>query len=106
MKTNAIPAIIMLTAGLIDCILSFYERVSLFKFTKRLLIVLVIFYVLGCVVKIVIDCNFKEEEEVAEAEPEEVPEGDETFTEEEVKEPEVPDGNEEENTDFDNADTE
>lgn len=60
MKTNGVPAVIMLTAGLVDCILSIYCRLSLWRFTWQLLLVLVIFYVLGCIVKIIIDCNFKE----------------------------------------------
>ena len=38
MKTNSVPAVIMLTAGLIDCIVSIYQRLSLFDFTKQLLI--------------------------------------------------------------------
>lgn len=60
MKTNGVPAVIMLTAGLVDCVLSIYCRLSLWRFTWQLLLVLVIFYVLGCIVKIIIDCNFKE----------------------------------------------
>lgn len=60
MKTNALPAVIMLTAGLIDCVLSIYCRLSLWRFTWQLLLVLVIFYILGCVVKIILDCNFKD----------------------------------------------
>lgn len=58
MKRNYIPAIIMLSAGLIDCIFSLYYKLDLMAFTKRLLLVLVIFYILGVVVKLIVDINF------------------------------------------------
>lgn len=64
MKTNSVPAVVMLLAGLIDCVVSIYQRLSLLDFTKRLLLVLVIFYVLGCIVKIILDMNFKQMEDV------------------------------------------
>lgn len=80
MKTNSIPAVVMLLAGLIDCVVSIYQRLSLFNFTKRLLLVLVIFYILGCVVKIVIDMNFKQMDDL----PQE--EGEESATEETAEE--------------------
>lgn len=70
MKTNSVPAVIMLTAGLIDCIVSIYQRLSLFDFTKQLLIVLVIFYLLGCVVKLLLDINFPQMDNEAEIEEE------------------------------------
>lgn len=100
----------MLTAGLIDCILSLYERVSMFVFTKRLLIVLVIFYILGCIVKIVLDCNFKEmeeTEETGESEEKELEDAlaDEDTLAEEVQEPETSDEEDSDNMDPDRADT-
>lgn len=58
MKTNSVPAVVMLLAGFIDCALSIYQRLSLFDFTWRLLLVLVVFYILGCAVKLVLDINF------------------------------------------------
>jgi flagellar biosynthesis/type III secretory pathway M-ring protein FliF/YscJ len=73
-KTKSLPAIIMLVAGLIDCIFSIYYHLSLWEFTRQLLLVLVIFYLIGCVVAIVIDINFKVmEEEDAEQDEEEEP---------------------------------
>lgn len=63
MKTKEIPAFIMLTAGLINCVISIYHRVSLFEFTKRLLIVLVVFYLFGLMVKLILDINFPPVEE-------------------------------------------
>jgi hypothetical protein len=67
-KTKSLPAIIMLAAGLIDCIFSIYYHLSLWEFTRQLLLVLIIFYLIGCVVAIVIDINFKamEDDEGAE----------------------------------------
>ncbi len=59
MKTKYIPALVMLLAGLIDCLYTMFSGLSLLDFTKRLLIVLVVFYIIGVVIKIVIDMNFK-----------------------------------------------
>lgn len=66
MKTKAVPAMIMLTAGLIDCIFSIYCHLPLLRFTWQLLVVLLIFYVLGCVVQLVLDKNFAEMEQTDE----------------------------------------
>jgi phosphotransferase system glucose/maltose/N-acetylglucosamine-specific IIC component len=73
MKTNAVPAVIMLTAGFIDCILAIYYHLSLGVFTRQLFLVLVIFYIIGCVVKVILDRNFPimEEETSEEEAPEE-----------------------------------
>ena len=60
MKTNGVPAIIMLAAGFIDCVIAILTHMSLWNFTRQLLLVLVLFYVIGCVVKMIIDRNFKE----------------------------------------------
>lgn len=70
MKTKTIPAIIMLTAGLIACIAGIIGHMDIVEFTKMLFIVLIIFYGLGSIVKIIIDSNFKEmqEEEATEGE--------------------------------------
>ena len=37
MKTNYVPAIIMLLAGLVDSVISIYYKLDLYSFTKRLL---------------------------------------------------------------------
>ena len=63
MKTNGVPAIIMLAAGFIDCVIAILTHMSLWNFTRQLLLVLVLFYVIGCVVKMIIDRNFKDMEE-------------------------------------------
>ena len=48
MKTNGVPAIIMLAAGFIDCVIAILTHMSLWNFTRQLLLVLVLFYVIGC----------------------------------------------------------
>lgn len=80
MKANYIPAVVMLSAGLIDCILGFLQGSSPLDFTVELLIVLIIFYVIGTVIKWFYLANFKEEEESEES------------TEEEASEAEVTEG--------------
>ena len=47
MKTKPIPAIVMLTAGFITCIVAIFQKMELLAFTKTLLLVLIIFYLLG-----------------------------------------------------------
>lgn len=63
MKTNGVPAIIMLAAGFIDCVIAILTHMSLWNFTRQLLLVLVLFYVIGCMVKMIIDRNFKDMED-------------------------------------------
>jgi flagellar biosynthesis/type III secretory pathway M-ring protein FliF/YscJ len=63
MKTKGIPAVVMLLAGLVTCIIGIVQHMETMVFTKTLLAVLVIFYVLGCIVKLVLDKNFKEMDE-------------------------------------------
>lgn len=58
MQRKEIPAIIMLSAGLIDCVVSIYNHYSLLQFTEQLLIVLILFYLLGLFVKLMIDIYF------------------------------------------------
>ena len=60
MKTKYIPALVMLLAGVVNCLYTMLSGMSLLDFTKRLLIVLIIFYIIGVVVKIVIDMNCKD----------------------------------------------
>ena len=69
MKTKSIPAIITLIAGFITCIISFVNQLSMGQFIKILLLVIVGFYILGCIIKFVFDRNFPlEENEVQEQE--------------------------------------
>lgn len=99
MKTNGIPAIIMLTAGFVDCVIAIYTHASLWNFTRQLLLVLIIFYVIGCVAKVILDRNFKdmgqEEDKTAQQDTEDTePEG----TEEQEKTEGEPQENAEDET--------
>lgn len=68
MKTKYIPAIIMLAAGLIRAIAGVFYRQDIKDFLWSILIVMVIFYIIGSVVKVVLDKSMviAEEEESAE----------------------------------------
>ncbi len=92
MKTKQVPVIIMLVAGLVTCILGFTMHMESAKFVQTLVIVLVSFYILGCIAKLVLDKNFKEEpeeeatEEAGEESDSEETEGSEEITEESIEE--------------------
>jgi hypothetical protein len=66
MKTKPIPAIITLIAGLITCLVAFYAQINQADFVRILFFVLVGFYILGVIIKVVLDKNLKEEETSAE----------------------------------------
>ena len=59
MNTKPIPAIIMLTAGLVTCIVGIVQHFSFGTYVKTLFLVLIGFYLLGCIVKLVIDKGFR-----------------------------------------------
>lgn len=63
MKTKQIPAIIMLIAGLVTSIAAVINHMETVQFLKILVVVLVAFYIIGCVGKVILDRNFKEEVE-------------------------------------------
>lgn len=104
MKTKPIPAIIMLSAGFITCIIAIYTHMELMAFTKSLLLVLVIFYILGVVVKMILDKNFaqmnEEPEEATDTEekPEETEE--ESSEEESSEEESAPEEEQKENVEI------
>lgn len=62
MKTKAIPAIIMLLGGASACVLGIINHYELMDYIVTLLIVLVVFFVMGCIVKMILDKNFQAEE--------------------------------------------
>ena len=55
MNTKPIPAIIMLTAGFVTCVVGIVQHFSFGTYVKTLFLVLIGFYLLGCVVKLVLD---------------------------------------------------
>ena len=88
MKTRYIPAMVTLSAGLIASIAGLWAGMETLSFMKMLLLVLFLFYILGSVVKFLLDINFKEPEETEaeEGETEAAEEG--TEGEEALGEPE------------------
>ena len=89
MKTKDVPAIVMLLAGLVYCLFGILYNIPLTEFLVQLLVILLIFWVFGGILKMVLDhfmgeIEVKEEEEDSEASDDEESEDDEgTFEEEE-----------------------
>ncbi len=101
MKTKPIPAIVMLIAGFVTCVIAIYTHMELNSFTKTLLLVLIVFYIFGVVIKVILDRNFKAMEEEPEAEEQEgeqdaSPEQPEEKSEEGPEEEELKNGQEQE----------
>lgn len=95
MKTNYVPAMVMLTAGFIDCVFGIVYHQEFKSFAIQLLIVLVIFYMIGVGVKIILDRNFNEMKD-----PEKIEEDSEEVFDEDVEgEPEESEENFEEKLD-------
>lgn len=61
MKTKSIPVMLMLVAGAMACVLGFIYHYETTQFFTMVLTVLIVFYMLGCIVKIIIDKNFPAE---------------------------------------------
>ena len=61
MRTKAIPAVVMMIAGFVTCVLSFIQQVPTGDFLKDLLIVLILFYILGIIIKSILDFVFNRE---------------------------------------------
>ena len=55
MKTKDVPAIVMLLAGGVYCVIGIRYQIPLMQFTLQLLIVLIIFWILGGIVRMVLD---------------------------------------------------
>ncbi len=62
MKTKTIPVTLMLVAGAMACVLGFIYHYETTQFFTMVLTVLVVFYMLGFIVKIIIDKNFPVEQ--------------------------------------------
>lgn len=54
MQQKYIPALIMLAAGAVVCIFDIYNKVNLLTSLKRLLLVMVIFYIIGLIAKAIV----------------------------------------------------
>lgn len=90
MKTKEIPAIIMLIAGGVYCLLGIYNQIPLMDFCVQLLIILLGFWMLGGIVRMVLDHFIGELEDKAKEE-----EAEEIDAEEETEDEEVLEASEE-----------
>ena len=93
MKTKSVPCIVMLVAGLASGLISISQQVDTMEFTERLLSTLVIFYILGFIIKLILDKAMKNlssakedenEKDISEADKQEE-DGEEEKSEEEEK---------------------
>ena len=90
MKTKHVPALVMLIAGLITIVLDILQNVALTGILKDLLIVLICFFVVGTIARVLLDRTFnpkkteeQEETEDFQVNPEENAESDNNGEEEE-----------------------
>lgn len=65
MNTKQIPGLITLIAGLITCIISIVCQIEVVSFLKSMIWVIIIFYIIGGIIKLVLDkyVPMKDEEE-------------------------------------------
>ncbi len=68
MKTKEIPAIVMLLAGGVYCLIGIRYQIPLMDFTVQLLIVLLVFWMIGGIVRMVLDRFMGEIEDKAKGE--------------------------------------
>ena len=85
MKTKTIPVMLMLVAGAMACVLGFVYRYESTQFFTMVFTVLIVFYMLGCIVKIIIDKNFPVESDKNEENTEESEETKENINSEEMQ---------------------
>lgn len=71
MNTKPIPIIITLIAALVSCVASIIQHVSFTIFTTRLLCAVIIFGVIGSIVKVILDKSLNVMEEETDEENEE-----------------------------------
>ena len=82
MKTNNVPALVMLSAGLVDCVIAIKMGHPLWPFTRQLLLVLIIFYILGSIIRVILDRSFQDMDDLEEMDLEDLGEPQEMEQEE------------------------
>ncbi len=82
MKTNNVPALVMLSAGLVDCVIAIKMGQPLGPFTRQLLLVLIIFYILGSIIRVILDRSFQDMDDMEEVNLEDLGEPQESGSEE------------------------
>ena len=99
MKTKDLPAIVMLLAGAVYCLIGIRYQIPLMDFLVQLLIVLLVFWIIGGIVRMFLDKFMGEIEDKSKSEEDEETEetdADEENTEsEEEKEEQAEDSEEE-----------
>ena len=91
MKTKDIPAIVMLLAGGVYCLIGIRYQIPLMDFLVNLLIILIFFWMFGGIIRMVLDRFMGEIEDKTEAvEEEEADETDAKESEGEEVEEEIP----------------
>lgn len=65
MNRKYMPAILMLTAGAVTCIITFVKRYSVLEMLLALLVVLIVFYALGSILKWLLDTFEAQNEKAA-----------------------------------------
>lgn len=88
MNIKSMPAVLALLAGFVTCVLCFIQGVDTVVFAKKFIIVCIIFFAIGTVIRIVIQMNFKDLSEQAEDAAGEEGESEEEEESEEGQEPE------------------
>lgn len=76
MKTKDIPAIVMLLAGGVYCLLGILYQIPLMDFLVQLLIVLLLFWIIGGIIRMILDKFMGEIEDKAKEDEEEAEEKD------------------------------
>ena len=89
MKTNYVPAIVMLLAGGVYCLFGIYYQIPLMDFCIQLLIVLIVFWIMGGIIRMVLDRFMGEIEDKSKEETEEESEEDEENSKDSDEESEV-----------------
>ena len=83
MKTKEIPAIVMLIAGGVYCLLGIYCQIPLMDFLIQLLMILLGFWMMGGIIRMVLDHFIGDLEDKAKEEEEEAEEKDAEDSDEE-----------------------
>lgn len=66
MNTKIIPAILSLLAGIVALIVTYIRKATLIEILTTLFIVLLSFYIFGCIIKAIMDKYVAEKEETEE----------------------------------------
>ncbi len=88
MKTNYVSAIVMLLAGGVYCLFGIYYQIPLMDFCVQLLVVLIIFWMIGGIIRMVLDRFMGEIEDKTKKDEEESEENEEETSDESDEESE------------------